>query len=29
MAWEGEGKYETLDRAMRAMVAGLKEFMKE
>ena len=29
MVWEGEGKYETLDKALRAMEAGLTEFMRE
>jgi hypothetical protein len=29
MAWEGEGKYETLDEALLAMEAGLKEFIRE
>jgi hypothetical protein len=27
--WEGEGKYETLDESLKAMEAGLKEFMDE
>ena len=29
MVWEGEGKYETLDKALQAMEAGLTEFMRE
>lgn len=29
LVWEGEGKYTTLDEALQAMEAGLKEFMRE
>jgi hypothetical protein len=29
MVWEGKEKYESLDEALQATEAGLKEFMKE